>query len=121
MDFDNIPGVNPDKYEPVIVKLTPSKNNFRLVGATQAKQDVFDSSTMDWEIYSSFIEERVASNPQKLAAGHYQLQPAAALAPGEYGVALRPLNKNKKFSSSAVAQNSGDGLLFNAVWAFSVQ
>ena len=40
---------------------------------------------------------------------------------GEYGVALRPLNKNKKFSASAVQQNSGDGLLFNSVWAFSVQ
>jgi hypothetical protein len=121
LDFSNIAGVNPEEYEPVIIKLTPSKNNFRIVGATQAKQDVFDSAASDWEVYSSFVEDRVATQAQKAGTGQYQLRPASALAAGEYAVVLRPLNKAKKFSSSAVAQNSGDGLCFNAVWAFSVQ
>jgi len=119
--FANIPGVAADEYEPVLVKLAPSANNFRLVGATQAKQDVLESSTMDWEIYSSFIEERVGAQATKVSSGEYKLQTAAALPAGEYGVVLRPLNKSKKFSGSSVAQNSGEGLLFNSVWAFALK
>ena len=119
--FANIPGVVADEYEPALVKLAPSPNNFRLVGATQAKQDVLESSTMDWEIYSSFMEERVGAQATKVSSGDYKLQAAAALPAGEYGVVLRPLNKSKKFSGSSVAQNSGEGLLFNSVWAFAVK
>ena len=119
--FANIPGVVADEYEPALVKLAPSPNNFRLVGATQAKQDVLESSTMDWEIYSSFMEERVGAQATKVSSGEYKLQSAAALPAGEYGVVLRPLNKSKKFSGSSVAQNSGEGLLFNSVWAFAVK
>ena len=119
--FANIPGVVADEYEPALVKLAPSANNFRLVGATQAKQDVLESSTMDWEIYSSFIEERVGAQATKVSSGEYKLQTAAALPAGEYGVVLRPLNKSKKFSGNSVAQNSGEGLIFNSVWAFAVK
>lgn len=119
--FANIPGVVADEYEPALVKLAPSANNFRLVGATQAKQDVLESSNMDWEIYSSFIEERLGTQATKVSSGEYKLQTAAALPAGEYGVVLRPLNKSKKFSGSSVAQNSGEGLLFNSVWAFAVK
>ncbi len=119
--FANIPGVVADEYEPALVKLAPSPNNFRLVGATQAKQDVLESSTMDWEIYSSFMEERVGAQATKVSSGEYKLQAAAALPAGEYGVVLRPLNKSKKFSGSSVAQNSGEGLLFNSVWSFAVK
>ena len=120
VNFANIPGVNADEYEPVLIKLTPSPKNFRLVGATEAKQDVFESQTSDWQVYSSFVEDRVAAQSKKVGIGQYQLTPNAALATGEYGVALRPLNKGKKFSASSVQQNSGDGMLFNSVWAFSV-
>jgi hypothetical protein len=121
VNFANIPGVNPDEYEPVLIKLAPSANNFRLVGATQAKQDVLDSSAMDWQVYSSFVEERMAVQSQKSERGQYKLQSSSPLGAGEYGIALRPLNKDKKFSGSSVAQNSGDGLMFNSVWAFSVR
>ena len=121
MNFANIHGVSAEEFEPVLVKLTPSNNNFRLVGATQAKQDVFESSAMDWEVYSSFVEERVSTQPKRIASGQYQLQLSAALQPGEYGVVLRPLNKSKKFSASSVSQNGRDGLAFNSVWAFGVQ
>jgi len=120
INFANISGVNADEYEPVLIKLTTSPQNFRLVGATEAKQDVFESQASDWQVYSSFVEDRVAAQAKKVAAGQYQLSPNAALAAGEYGVALRPLNKGKKFSAASVQQNSGDGMLFNSVWAFSV-
>jgi hypothetical protein len=120
VNFANIPGVNADEYEPVLIKLAPSPKNFRLVGATEAKQDVFESQTMDWQVYSSFVEDHVPAQAKKSGLGQYELTPNAPLASGEYGIALRPLNKGKKFSASSVQQNSGDGMLFNSVWAFSV-
>lgn len=119
--YESIPGINADEYEPVLLKLEPTPNNFRLVGATQAKQDAMETSAADWGMYSSFVEERIAAQVQKVSAGNYHVQPSAALAPGEYGVALRPVNKNKKFAGSSIAQNVGDGLIFNSVWAFEVQ
>jgi hypothetical protein len=119
--YESIPGINAEEYEPVLLKLEPTPNNFRLVGATQAKQDAMETSAADWGMYSSFVEERIAAQVEKVSAGNYRLQPSAALAAGEYGVALRPVNKNKKFAGSAIGQNVGDGLIFNSVWAFEVQ
>src|SRR5205807_8939742 len=100
--------VNAAEYEPALVKLAVSPNNFRLVGATQAKQDAFEAS--EWEMYSSFMEDRVAVQPKNLGPGHYSLEPSATLPAGEYGVVLRPVNKTEKFSGSSVAQNSGEGV-----------
>jgi hypothetical protein len=119
--YESIPGVNADEYEPVLLKLEPTNNNFRLVGATQAKQDALEASAADWGMYSAFIEQRIASQSKKLAAGKYEMQPSSALAPGEYAIALRPINKDKKFSGSSISQNTGDGLMFNSAWAFEVQ
>jgi hypothetical protein len=121
INCDNIPGINTDEYEPVLLKLESTPNNFRLVGATPAKQDALQTSTTDWGMYSSFIEERVPGQATKVAPGSYQLQASSALTPGEYGVALRPINKDKKFSGSSLSQNTGDGLVFNSVWSFEVQ
>jgi hypothetical protein len=118
--YDNIPGINADEYEPVLLKLESTPNNFRIVGATEAKQDELQASTADWGMYSAFVEERVAGQATKVGPGRYQLQAGSALAPGEYGVALRPLNKDKRFSGSSVSQNTGDGLVFNSVWSFEV-
>lgn len=72
-------------------------------------------------MYSTFVEERIATNSKKVSAGSYQMQPSATLAAGEYAIALRPINKDKKFSGSGVAQNTGDGLIFNSAWAFEIQ
>jgi hypothetical protein len=121
VQFAGVPGVAADDYEPVLLKVEPTPNNFRLVGATQAKQDELQLSTPDWGMYSSFVEERIRTTAKKIASGSYQLQSAQPLAPGEYAIALRPINKDKKFSGSVVSQNVGDGLVFNSVWAFEVQ
>lgn len=119
--FSDVPGVNADEYEPTLLKLEPTANNFRLVGATQAKQDQMEATSADWGMYSSFVEERIGSNSKKVSSGNYQIQPLTTLATGEYAIALRPINKDKKFSGSGVAQNAGDGLIFNSVWAFEIQ
>jgi hypothetical protein len=120
LDFSHAPGVNPDDYEPVIVKLTPAQNTCRIVGATQGKADASGSPAADWEVYSHYLEEQVATHPQKLGPGKYKVAAASELVPGEYGLVLRPVSKSKKFSGGDVARAQGDGLMFDAIWTFQI-
>jgi hypothetical protein len=120
VNFAGAPGINADDYEPAIVKLTPAQNTCRIVGATQGKEDAQASPAADWQIYSSFLEERVPAAAQKLKFGEYKLTPGSPLLPGEYGVVLRPVSKTKKFSGADVARGQGDGFVFGAVWSFQI-
>jgi methionine-rich copper-binding protein CopC len=120
VDFAKAMGVNPDDYAPAIVKLTPAQGTCRIVGATQGKEDARSSAAADWQVYSHFLEERVNVRLEKMAAGKYKISPASELAPGEYGVVLRPTSKEKNFSGGDVARGQGDGLMFDAVWTFAV-
>ena len=43
------------------------------------------------------------------------------MGPGEYAVALRPIDKSHKFSGEEVGKNQAEGLLFNYAWAFSMK
>jgi hypothetical protein len=101
------------------VKLVPSSSNFRLVGATKAATKVAQSAQQNWPIYSSFMEHRVPADVHKTASGHAEITLAANLPPGEYAIALRPIDKAHKFSGEDIGKNQGEGLLFNYVWSFS--
>lgn len=120
VNFVNAPGIAPDDYEPAIIKLTPAQNTCRIVGATQGKEDAQASAAADWQVYSAFLEERVAVNPEKLKPGEYKVTPRSPLLPGEYAVVLRPVSKSKKFSGGDVARGQGDGFVFDAVWSFQI-
>jgi hypothetical protein len=61
-----------------------AQNTCRLVGATQGKEDARSHDTADREIYSSFVEDRVAVSLQKTALGQYEMSPQSALLPGEF-------------------------------------
>ena len=52
--------------------------------------------------------------------GQYQISSVTPLLPGEYGIVLRPVSKDKKFSGGDVARAQGDGLMFDAAWSFQV-
>ena len=120
VDFSNVLGVKPDDYAPVIVKLTPAQNTCRIVGATQGKADARSSPAADWQIYSSFLEERVTTQTQKVTTGKYKIAPSSELAAGEYGIVLRPISKSKDYSGGDVARAQGDGLAFDAIWTFQI-
>jgi hypothetical protein len=120
VNFVNAPGIAPEDYEPAIIKLTPAQNTCRIVGATQGKEDAQASAAADWQVYSSFLEERVAVNPEKSKPGEYRVTPRSPLLPGEYAVVLRPVSKSKKFSGGDVARGQGDGLVFDGVWSFEI-
>jgi len=120
LDFSRALGISPEDYEPAIVKLTPAQNTCRVVGATQGKADIRSSPAADWQMYSHFLEERVATTPQKLGPGKYKIASSAELPAGEYGIVLRPVSKGKRFSGGEVARAQGDGLMFDAIWTFQI-
>lgn len=120
VDFSRTPTVHPDDYEPAIVKLTPAQNTCRIVGATEAKEEARSGAAADWQVYSHFLEEPVASKKEKLEAGKFRISPVSELFPGEYALVLRPVSKSKAFSGGQVARAEGDGLMFDAVWTFRV-
>jgi hypothetical protein len=120
VSFADVPGVNADDYEPAILKLTPAQNSARLLGATQGKEDARSNAAANWQVYSNFLEDRVAIQTQKTARGQYRIVPTSPLLPGEYGVALRPISKSKEFSGADIMRGQGDGMIFNAAWSFQV-
>lgn len=120
LDFSKVPGIHADDFEPAIVKLTPSQNAWRLVGATQGKEDARSTSVADWQIYSNFLEDRVRVTSRKLGPGNFEITPTAPLLPGEYAIVLRPVSRDKKFSGGDVARNQGDGMMFNSAWSFQI-
>jgi hypothetical protein len=120
VDFSTVMGVKPDEFEPAIVKLTPAQGTYRIVAATQGKEDAKSNSSVDWQMYSGFLEDRVTVQGQRQGPGKYQITPMNPLWPGEYAVVLRPVSKSKKFSGGDVARSQGDGFLFDSAWSFQV-
>ena len=110
----DIPGMDPDAYEPVMVRLAPTKDNYRLVGATRENPQMEmypGSQSAEW-----VAEERVAARLQKQEKGSYTLQPEKALPPGEYAIVLRPVKHYKANPSSF----SAGAQVAWTVWDFSM-
>lgn len=117
LNYGDIPGVDPDAYEPAVLKLFPTKDNYRLVGATQVKMDAKSMRSGGGPENGKWIsEERWPCHVDKEERGFYILHVDQSLDPGEYAVVLRP-TKGYKASPSAFG---GGAQVFYSVWDFSV-
>jgi hypothetical protein len=113
MSYGNLLGIDPDAYEPQLIRLAGSRDNWRLVGAT--KTAMGQLGTEAWE---KVTEARIAVTTEKLARGQVQIIPKQPLEPGEYAVVLRAIHPGKRSEGSL-----GGGMeanIFFAVWDFSV-
>jgi len=86
IDYAHIPGVDPEKYQPAIVQLVPTSDNYRLVAA--AETDGANARAMP---HGPIIEENIATNSTRLDRGRYRVAPRGELGPGEYALVLRPI------------------------------
>jgi hypothetical protein len=110
-------------FEPVIVKLTPTPppNVWRLVGASQGKEDAYSSSSVDWQAFSNFVQDPAPTQVKKISPGIFEISASIPLEAGEYGIVLRPISKTMKFAGADVARNQGNGKVFNSAWTFEVK
>lgn len=90
VEFGTIPGVDPDEYQPAIVRLVQTKDNYRLVAA--AKTEGAKGSPPDGPI----VEEPVVTGLTQLGRGHYRASAKTALPTGEYALVLRPIEKDER-------------------------
>jgi hypothetical protein len=112
IEFGDIPGIDPDGYEPVVVKLVQTKDNWRLV---ETSKDKFDKHGNDTR--STRPEDQIPLRVALLDHGHLLVAPASELAPGEYGLVLHPKKEQKQFAGVPAPNIEA---LFYSVWDFSV-
>ena len=113
MSYGNLLGIDPDAYEPQLIKLIESKDNWRLVGATKTTM-----GQMGTEAFEKVTEARIAITSQKLARGQMQFSPRQPLQPGEYAIVLRAIHPGKRAEGSL--GGGAETSIFFSVWDFSV-
>jgi len=111
--YADIPGIDPDAFEPAVLHLMTTRDNYRLLGATRQAAGGMSAAAgaPEW-----IAEERVPVVLQKQERGVYAVRVTEALALGEYAVVLRPA-KHYKAQGSGFANTE---LLSTEVWDFSV-
>jgi hypothetical protein len=121
IEFGNIPGVDPDKYRPAIVRLVRTSDNYRLVAA--AKTDGASKAVPSGPI----VEEAVATDVTKLGRGRYRAASRGSLGAGEYALVLRPVMqkerpKRRSGSEASLGELLGGGTsqILYFTWDFTV-
>jgi hypothetical protein len=112
IEFNDIPGVDPDEYEAVLVKLIQTRDNWRLVSSSKDKFDKHGNDTR-----SEKAEDRISLSVASMGRGHLTVTPAAPLAAGEYGLILHPKKSLKEFAG---VPNTNVDAIFLSVWDFSL-
>jgi len=113
IEFGDIPGIDPDIYEPTLVRLIPTKDNWRLVETSKEKFDKYGNDTR-----STKTEDKTEVKIVTLGRGHLLVSPASDLVAGEYGLLLHPRKAQKEFAG--VPTPNADAV-FLSVWDFSVK
>jgi hypothetical protein len=114
MEYGNLLGIDPDAYEPFLVKIVPSKDNWRLIGAAKTTM-----GQMGTEAYEKVTEVRLKSKYERLGRGQVRVQPTGALDPGEYGLVLRAIHPGKRAQGSL--GGPAEQTVFFSVWDFAIR
>lgn len=115
MEYGDLLGIDPDAYEPFVVKLVQTKDNWRLVGATKTPMGQLSN-----EAYEKVTEVRIKSKCERMGPrGQVQVVPLQALEPGEYAIVLRSLHPGKRPQGSL--GGPAEQTVFFSVWDFTIQ
>lgn len=121
IDFAHIPGVDPDKYQPAIVQLVPTNDNYRLVAAAET-----DGASTGSVPRGPIIEELVATESTRVGRGQYRIAPRNMLGPGEYALVLRPVSESRRQRRRDAEASLGELLggstsqILYLTWEFSI-
>jgi len=121
IDYAHIPGVDPDRYQPAIVQLVPTNDNYRLVAAAET-----DGGSTGALPRGPIIEESIATESTRIGRGQYRVAPKMALGPGEYALVLRPISETRRERRRNTEASLGELLggstsqILYLTWDFSV-
>jgi hypothetical protein len=121
IDFAHIPGVDPDRYQPAIVQLVPTNDNYRLVAAAET-----EGSSTGALPSGPIIEEVVATETTRVGRGQYSIAPKTQLGPGEFALVLRPIPESKRARRRNSEASLGELLggstsqILYLTWEFSI-
>jgi hypothetical protein len=121
IDYAHIPGVDPDRYQPAIVQLVGTNDNYRLVAAAET-----DGANTGALPRGPIIEENVYAERTRLGRGQYRVAPRSPLGPGEYALVLRPIPESKRARRRNAEASLGDLLggstsqILYLTWDFSI-
>ena len=121
IDFAHIPGVDPDRYQPAIVQLVPTTDNYRLVAAAETEGS--SAATLP---SGPIIEEVVATESTRVGRGQYSIAPRTQLGPGEFALVLRPIPESKRARRRNAEASLGELLggstsqILYLTWEFSI-
>lgn len=114
--YKDLPGLEPEALEPVLVRLAPTRDNFRLVGATRQGGGDRVMTTGGGNNGQWVVEQRMPVRVVSRGKGDCTLQATDPLPAGEYAVVFRPAKQHKASGADLLA-----GAQLNAaVWDFSV-
>jgi hypothetical protein len=116
--YASIPGLDPDEFEPALVKVAPSPNSLRLIGSIKTKKrESGEAARCELKV----VEDRVSAKITRVARGHAELAPSAPLPPGDYAIVLRPIaGAKKKFQLHEFEQGNGEAGVLRIAWNFGV-
>ena len=117
--YADIPGLDPDAFEPVLLRLAVTRDNYRILGATKEKTNAMSmaygssggSVPPNW-----FAEDRVELKIQTSVRGIAMVSTSKPLSVGEYALVLRPV-KHYRTKPSGFANTDQ---LTTAAWDFSL-
>jgi hypothetical protein len=121
VNYDGIPGVDPDKYEVVLAKLT-QQEDAREIGVASAHLTANGSATSA----KKFSDTPVPVTLETIGRGHVRLTPQAALDAGQYGIVLRPTAESESHDPQAIVRlamgqsETGQAAPWTWVWDFGV-
>jgi hypothetical protein len=121
IDYAHIPGVDPDRYQPAIVQLVATNDNYRLVAAAET-----DGANTGALPRGPIIEESVDTERTRVGRGQYRVTPKSPLGPGEYALVLRPIPESGRARRRNAEASLGDLLggstsqILYLTWDFSI-
>ena len=113
-DWADIPGIDASVYEPVIVKLVSTRDNWRVVGASEKEMN---QAAMMSGPTGELTEDRIPCKVDKKGPGSATVTPLIPLPSGQYGLVLRPPRKYQAQGTAVMAARQ----LFYSVWDFEIE
>jgi hypothetical protein len=123
VNYDGVPGIDPDSYSAVLVKLTVSGYT-RVVGDTEQS---ISAGAGGKASPITFSQTSIPVTTDSLGRGHVRLTPQSALDPGQYAIVLRPTGDNNGPTDPNAALMAMTGMgqgpppPWKSVWDFTIQ